>query len=82
MPPLTQLLTALLPARSRRPRPHDQRGASSVEYALLLAGITAVIVAVVLAMGPTVAGLFDVDWPIGGEDGGAPGGVEMRQQQR
>lgn len=81
MPPLTHLLVALLPSRACRPQPHDQRGASSVEYALLLAGITAVIVAVVLALGPTVAGLFDVDWPIGGEDGRGPGETEMRQQR-
>lgn len=64
------LLGCLAPDRRHRT---DQRGASSVEYALLLAGITAVIVATVLAFGPTVAGLFDIDWPLGGDgDGGGP----------
>jgi len=80
MPQIAQMLAVVTRAGTWRTR-HDQRGASSVEYALLLAGITAVIVAVVLALGPTVAGLFDVDWPIGGEDGRGPGETEMRQQR-
>lgn len=42
--------------RHRPPRPDD--GASAVEYGLLVAGIAALIVAVVFALGGTVAGLF------------------------
>jgi Flp pilus assembly pilin Flp len=37
-----------------------QRGATAVEYALLLAGITAVIVAAVVAFGLQVNGLYGV----------------------
>lgn len=41
----------------------EQRGASAVEYAILASLIAGVIVAVVFALGPQVADLFDVPWP-------------------
>lgn len=37
----------------------DERGASAVEYGLLIAGIAALIVLAVLAFGGGVQGLFD-----------------------
>ena len=40
------------------PRPNDERGASAVEYALLLAAIAAVIVIIVFALGGAVQALF------------------------
>ncbi len=45
--------------RSSARRHRDDRGASAVEYGLLLAGVTLVIVAVVLLLGGSVQGLFD-----------------------
>ena len=36
----------------------DERGASAVEYGLLVAGIAAVIVATVFAFSGTISGLF------------------------
>ena len=36
----------------------DERGASAVEYGLLVAGIAAVIVAVVFLLGDTLEGVF------------------------
>ena len=36
----------------------DERGASAVEYGLLVAGIAAVIVVVVFALGTTLQGVF------------------------
>ena len=36
----------------------DERGASAVEYGLLVAGIAAVIVVVVFALGTTLEGVF------------------------
>ena len=36
----------------------DERGASAVEYGLLVAGIAAVIVAIVFALGGTLEGVF------------------------
>ena len=36
----------------------DERGASAVEYGLLVAGIAAVIVAVVFLLGSTLDGVF------------------------
>ena len=36
-----------------------ERGASSVEYGLLIAGIAAVLVIVIIALGGSVLGLFD-----------------------
>lgn len=37
----------------------DERGASAVEYGLLIAGIAALIVVVVFAFGDTIKGVFD-----------------------
>ena len=37
----------------------DERGASAVEYGLLVAGIAAVIVFIVFALGKTVSGAFN-----------------------
>ena len=37
----------------------DERGASAVEYGLLVAGIAAIIVAVVFILGGTLSGVFD-----------------------
>jgi pilus assembly protein Flp/PilA len=37
----------------------DERGASAVEYGLLVAGIAAVIVAIVFLLGGTLSGVFD-----------------------
>jgi len=36
----------------------DERGASAVEYGLLVAGIAAVIVAIVFLLGDTLSGVF------------------------
>jgi pilus assembly protein Flp/PilA len=41
----------------------DERGASAVEYGLLVAGIAAVIVAVVFALGSTLQGVFGTPPP-------------------
>ena len=48
-------LIALL-AQTRRTA--GERGASAVEYGLLIAGIAALIVVVVFAFGTTIAGVF------------------------
>lgn len=37
----------------------DERGASAVEYGLLIAGIAALIAVVVFAFSDTITGLFD-----------------------
>lgn len=37
----------------------DDRGATAVEYGLLIAGIAALIIGSVFAFGPAIAGLFD-----------------------
>ena len=37
----------------------DERGASAVEYGLLIAGIAALIVVVVFAFGDTISGIFE-----------------------
>jgi pilus assembly protein Flp/PilA len=37
----------------------DERGASAVEYGLLVAGIAAVIVAIVFLLGGTLEGVFN-----------------------
>lgn len=43
----------------------DERGASAVEYGLLIAGIAALIVLVVFAFGGTIQGIFsDTDTAI------------------
>ncbi|HEY1135427.1 MAG TPA: Flp family type IVb pilin [Nocardioides sp.] len=51
--------------RATRPARHDQRGASAVEYALLLAGIAGTVVLAVFALGELVPGLFEIIWPTG-----------------
>ena len=51
----------------------DERGASAVEYGLLVAGIAAVIVVVVFALGTTLEGVFtDTNTSI--TNGGGAGG--------
>ncbi|MDP9823566.1 Flp family type IVb pilin [Nocardioides massiliensis] len=40
-------------------RKDDERGASAVEYGLLIAGIAAVIVATVFFLGDFITGIFD-----------------------
>ena len=46
----------------------DERGASAVEYGLLIAGIAALIVVVVFAFGNTIAGVFtDTCNEVGGD---------------
>jgi pilus assembly protein Flp/PilA len=37
----------------------DDRGATAVEYGLLIAGIAALIIGAVFAFGPAIAGLFE-----------------------
>ena len=56
------MLAAHLPER------RDDRGASAVEYGLLVAGIAAVVVAAVFLLGDTIGGAFDnANTDIGGE---------------
>ncbi len=53
----------------------DERGASAVEYGLLVAGIAAVIVVIVFTLGDTLSGVFnDTNTSIGNGGGGAGGG--------
>ena len=49
---LRTVLAAHLPTR-------DERGASAVEYGLLIAGIAALIVVVVFAFGDNLTAIFD-----------------------
>jgi len=42
-----------------RPGSNDEDGASAVEYGLMLAGVAALIIAVVFFFGGAVAGLFN-----------------------
>lgn len=55
----------------------DERGASAVEYGLLVAGIAAVIVVAVIALGGTINGAFentdDKISNVGGTEGGEDG---------
>jgi len=44
--------------RVREARKDGERGASAVEYGLLIAGIAAVIVVAVMLLGPVVSGAF------------------------
>jgi len=44
--------------RKPKPRARSERGASAVEYALLIAGIAAVLVLAILALGDGVRDLF------------------------
>jgi len=43
----------------RRREPTDEDGASAVEYGLLLAGVAALIIAMVFVFGGAVGSLFD-----------------------
>ena len=43
----------------RQAAPSDERGASAVEYGLLIAGIAALIVVVVFAFGDNLTGIFE-----------------------
>jgi len=49
----------ILLRRSPRPHPDRERGASAVEYGLLVAAIAAVIVAVVFGLGALVRDAFN-----------------------
>ena len=61
-----QSMITYLKARSILAR-SDERGASAVEYGLLVALIAAVIVGAVMALGGTLNGIFgDVNTEIGG----------------
>jgi len=44
--------------QARAARQDEERGASAVEYGLLIAGIAAVIVVAVMALGPVVKSAF------------------------
>ena len=52
---MIQYLTILLQAQKQK---MDERGASAVEYGLLVAGIAAIIVVAVMALGPIVREAF------------------------
>jgi pilus assembly protein Flp/PilA len=52
-------VAAALSSRPPLSTSRDERGASAVEYAMLLVGIAAVIVIVIFALGGSVFGLFD-----------------------
>ncbi|MDT9593793.1 Flp family type IVb pilin [Nocardioides zeae] len=62
---MIQFLNLLLGAQKSK---SDQRGASAVEYGLLVAGIAALIVAIVFVLGGQIDAAFDT---ISGELGGA-----------
>lgn len=52
---MIQYLTLMLDAAKAK---KDERGASAVEYGLLVAGIAALIVLIVFAFGGLVSGIF------------------------
>ena len=52
---MIQYLTILLQGKKAE---MDERGASAVEYGLLVAGIAAIIVVAVMALGPVVKSAF------------------------
>jgi pilus assembly protein Flp/PilA len=57
---MTQLITTLSNAFSvLRSRLHREEGASAVEYGMLVALIAAVVVGIIVLLGPLVAGGFD-----------------------
>jgi pilus assembly protein Flp/PilA len=67
---MIQFLTIILEGHKAK---MDARGASAVEYGLLVAGIAAVIVAAVFLLGPRVDAAFDTvnnQMPAGGGGGG------------
>ncbi|MBU1801500.1 MAG: Flp family type IVb pilin [Actinobacteria bacterium] len=51
------MISDLVP--SSKPRAQVERGASAVEYALLIAGIAAGLVLIIVALGGEVRGLFE-----------------------
>jgi pilus assembly protein Flp/PilA len=51
--------SAVMDMKTSEPSQRTERGASAVEYGLLIAGIAAVIVVAVYAFGGSVFGLFD-----------------------
>ncbi|MBB6626418.1 Flp family type IVb pilin [Nocardioides sp. KIGAM211] len=53
---MVEYLRILLNARFEK---MDERGASAVEYGLLIAGIAALIVVVVFAFGDNITAIFD-----------------------
>ena len=53
---MLEFLRIMLDARFAK---MDERGASAVEYGLLIAGIAALIVVVVFAFGDTIKGVFE-----------------------
>ena len=53
---MLQYLTIMLDAKKAK---MDERGASAVEYGLLVAGIAAIIVIAVFAFGGLVKGIFE-----------------------
>ncbi|WP_181310600.1 Flp family type IVb pilin [Nocardioides campestrisoli] len=53
---MIQYLTIMLEAKKAK---MDERGASAVEYGLLVAGIAALIVAAVFLFGDLVQGIFE-----------------------
>lgn len=52
-------MSRVLTRRTGRAR---DRGATAVEYALLLTAIAAVIIAIIAVLGSTVTGLFTITW--------------------
>lgn len=52
------LITLLRPSAAKTPRADRERGASAVEYGLLIAGIAAIIAITVYLFGAGVSGLF------------------------
>ena len=68
------MIDKLLAVLAHTRRTAAERGASAVEYGLLVAGIAAVIVLAVFALGPTVSAAFtETNTAIGGapaEEGG------------
>ncbi|WP_110238718.1 Flp family type IVb pilin [Nocardioides gilvus] len=64
---MIQYLTIMLTAQKAK---MDERGASAVEYGLLVAGIAAIIVLAVFAFGGLVEGIFN-DTAADIEGGGA-----------
>jgi pilus assembly protein Flp/PilA len=53
--PMISYLTILIQAQKAK---MDERGASAVEYGLLVAGIAAIVVVAVMALGPVVKDAF------------------------
>jgi pilus assembly protein Flp/PilA len=66
---LRNLIVSLHVLRAEK---RDERGASAVEYGLLVAGIAALVVVVVFALGNTISGAFsETDACIAGDGAAA-----------